>query len=689
MNYLIVNVYTDRGTVKGLSWQNLKAVRPDRYIAGFAIIGSLFLLGYGVGRSSPIAVGLALMLTCMIAVPSALWWQYHDRLSIRMHRLWSVKGSIILSTVFFLLLGLTFLVFAFRSDPNQRPATFFVLVTLMVGVTALAALSTQIRRQEYLVIFQVIVIGLVLAWTESLLFPDVIGADPWYHRALTNSVIATGALSTTPDLSAYVNFPIFHLTVASLSIMTGTEYRDAAMGSVALLQIVSNVLFVYLIAHLIFRKNPAIRMLAPLVMVITPLHIFMSFWSIPNGFSVIYILPVLFLIYSIANSNSRYSSSQFDLRVSVRCGKPDVLNRDELLHLSCDLLYCLIVLFLITLILAHTITAFFMAIVLFVAWAMFRYTSIDSPRRRGFPILLPIGYLVAVLVWWSRDSESISTLSQVLLNKFSIDTFSVYTDIEIPPFNPLSLGDQMIVYFTYFGFLVLPLLGLLYMLSRRGTHLSFNFGVVGITPIALVITTVVLNITLIQERWFYFSGVLNAISLVLTCLLLRPPLLAANPLTKKALHLFPVLLICLLTFAAITDPDSNIDNRLLVDGATPKTALTESELMAMSTTYGVFNRTVATDWYYADSQRFNGAQTKAYTFEVFLRNLTALKENVVLVRNDVVRPPVYLFSYRCLPYYELENALYGEGFSRVYDCGSTRGYLGFEQGDSLISATFK
>ena len=668
--------------MKGLSWQELKTFRLDRFIALFAVIGSIFLLGYGVGRSTAIAVGLALMLTCMIAIPSALWWQYHARLSIRVHRLWSAQAPIFLSTVFFSLLGLTFLVFAFRSDPNQRPTIFFVLVTLMVGVTALAALTTRIRRHEYLVLFQVIIIGLLLAWTESLLFPDVIGADPWYHRALTNAVIATGSLPSTPDLSAYVNFPIFHLTVASLSIMTGMGYRDAAMGSVALLQVVGNVLFAYLVAQQIFRKNPTIRMLAPLVMVITPLHLYMSFWSIPNGFSSIFLLPVLFLIYSIANSNTSFSSSRFDLRVAVQCGMPDVPKR---LHLSCDLLYFLVILFLITLMLSHTITAFFMVIVLFVAWAMFRFTSIGSPRQSGFPILLPIGYLVAVLTWWSRDSESVNTLSHVILNKFSIDTFSVYTDIEIPPFNPLSLGDQMIIYFTYFGFLVLPLLGLLYMLSRRGTHLSFNLAVVGITPIALVITTFVLNITIIQQRWFYFSGVLNAIGLVLTCLLLRPMLITENPLTKKAIQLLPVLLICLLTFTAITDPDSNVDNRLLVHGATPKTALSGSELMAMSTTFGEFHQTVATDWYFAETQKFNGVNTKAFTMDVFLRNLTALKENVVLVRDDTIRPPLYLFSYKCLPYYELDKALYGNGFSRVYDCGSTRGYLIFEEGDESKS----
>lgn len=655
-----------------LSWQNLGAVKPDRFIAGFAIIGSLFLLGYGIGRGAPIAVGLALMLTCMIALPSAFWLLYHDRLSIRVHRLWSNQSPLLLSTVFFLLLGVAFLVFAFRPDPNQRPAVFFVLVTLMVGVTALGALSAHVRRQEYMVLVQVIVIGLLLAWTQSLLFPDVIGADPWYHRALANVVISTGTFPTTPDLTAYVNFPIFHLVVVSLSLMTGLGYRDAAMGSVALLQVVGNVLFVYLIAFQIFRKKPAIRMLAPLVMVITPLHIFMSFWSIPNGFSVIFLLPVLYLVYSIANSDSTVSSSRFDLRVMARCGQTGTPKQ---LHLSCNMLYFLVVLFLITLMLAHTITAFFMVIALFVAWVMFRVTSIDSPRRTGFPILLPIGYLAAVMTWWSRDSESVRTLSQVLLNKFSIDTFSVYTDIDIPPFNPLSLGDQMIVYFTYFGFLVLPLLGLLYMLSRRGTRLSFNYALVGVAPIALVIATFVLNITLIQERWFYFSGVLNAISLTLTCLLLRPPLRSAIPLIKKALPLVPVLLICALAFAAITDPNSNVDNRLLVDGATPRTALTGSELTAISTTFEVYDRIVATDWYYADSQRFNGVLTKAYTFDIFQRNMTALKENLVLVRKDVVRPPLYLFSYKFLPYYDLDGALSERGFSQVYDCGSTQGYI--------------
>ena len=165
----------------------------------------------------------------------------------------------------------------------------------MAGVIACEIITSE-RRHAPLILIQVLLLGVSIAWSQLLIFPSLLGVDPWYHSALTNRIVSEGFI---PEGYSYSKLPLFHLMIAATSILADLPYKFATMASVSLGQIICNGVFVFLIADRLF-KNHRVGLLAALMVVIANHHIFMSYWSIPNAFAAVFIpdcpLPTLFQV---------------------------------------------------------------------------------------------------------------------------------------------------------------------------------------------------------------------------------------------------------------------------------------------------------------------------------------------------------------------------------------------------------
>ena len=197
--------------------------------------------------------------------------------------------------------------------------------------------SHRAGRHAGLILIQILLLGVSIAWSQLLIFPSLLGVDPWYHSALTNRIINEGFI---PEGYSYSKLPLFHLTIAATSLIASLPYKLANMVSVSLGQIICNAVFVFLIADYLF-KNHRVGLLAALMVVIANHHIRMTYWSIPNAFAVVFIPIVIYLALSTTKSNPRDINTLF---MSI-----------------------IMVLLMVVIILTHAIAAVCMAILLFVA----------------------------------------------------------------------------------------------------------------------------------------------------------------------------------------------------------------------------------------------------------------------------------------------------------------------------------
>ncbi len=629
--------------LRRLSGRLLKAPASfDLAIAYLAVAASLALLVASAARLSPLPIIPAVL----FGVPGVAWILSKGKAPLGGGQLLSEDGLHVIWGLFFLVLAVAIGAFILRVTPYSRPAIVFVLIPTMVCLVAAASLGVSQTWHEYVCLFQVILIGFFLSISQILLYPDVIGRDPWFHQALTTELLQTQALPTGPLFASYVHFPLFHLTMADMSLMTGLPYHFAALLAGTLPIVLVNCVFVYLLAGELFPRRRAVALLAPLLVVIVPMHIYMTYTPIPNGLAVIFMLPSLLLLYRSSSTPSRSTTS-------------------------------LLILLLGALILTHTICALFMAILLFVSWAAFRvHARLAHQPTECFPLLVPILFIVGLIAWWAVDpGQTIRTFLDLLSNRLSIDYFNPGELASLAqPIPPLS-SERLLAAATNFLFLYLPLMGMFCMLSRRGTKLTFNLVVLGAVPLALLTFTYVVYVAVAEDRMRYFAALLNGIAMAVTFLILYTGLSQRVGGTEHRAFAVLLLLLGSLSALSIVSPIASTDFQYLSGDLLPA-PLSESELVAASTARGAGYAPIRMDHYYSSAQQWTVPGTRDFTLNLYANNFSAAQPGLVLIRESIIHERISLLSYVEIPYYDVDQTLISRGFSKVYDVGTVRGYRG-------------
>jgi hypothetical protein len=612
-------------------------VVPDRILALSAVGISFVLIALSVFKASPVALLLALL----FGIPGAVWLLSKGKIPLGTGVPLSDDALFVVSGSYFLVLAGIVTLFALRELPYARPIQFFLLVPLLVGLTVIAALGACRPAHHVLCLVQTALIGVLLCVSQVLLFPDVVGIDPWFHKALTTTIAQTGFLPLDTNFAAYLHFPILHLTVAAMSMMTGLPYHLSAFLSGAVPIILIDCIFVYLVARELLPGRQAVALLAPLLVVVNPSHINMTLVMIPNGFAVIFLFPALYLLY----------------RSSGRLSRPTV---------------ALLVLLLGTLILTHTVSALFMAIILFVLWAAFRAHARFIEPAPCFPLLVPLVFTVALLAWWTFDSNSIAAFLDLISKRFTIDYFKPDELASIPRPATVLSWDVFVNHVANYLFLFLPLLGMLCMLSRRGTRLTFTHALLGLIPLAIVSLSYVMPVTTLEDRWLYFAAVMNGAAMAVTLFLLQAGFARASGGRNRLSLAILLVLLCAISTVAIINPIASVDFSPTGtnDGTAP---LIRSEIAALSASRDVWARPQSLDHYYYNTQEWTDPAAQDFTLSLYEKNFTSENRDLVMVR-ERIQSPEYIYSYTRIPAYDLDETLLSSGFSQVYDGGTVRGY---------------
>ena len=605
----------------------------DKTLAVAGVTFSIILIVYlsrEIGRVVYMLTGVLALISCL------LWLAIRKSHTFEFHLPESRTLTKICVICFFGLYTLSVLSVYLRPELYVRPLSYFILTALMAGVIA-CEIFTSGRRHAPLILIQVLLLGVSIAWSQLLIFPSLLGVDPWYHSALTNRIVSEGFI---PEGDSYSKLPLFHLMIAATSVLADLPYKFATMASVSLGQIICNGVFVFLIADRLF-KNHRVGLLAALMVVIANHHIVMSYWSVPNSFAAVFIPIALYLLFFRSIDYSR----------------------------TLSLILCIVVL--ATIILTHTVTAMCMAILLFVAWgALFVYRAYHSRAGNYALLMLPFCFAIAMFAWWTYASGSIGTLAHLIDWGFSIDFF-VKTPEEFRSYAAVvPLGEQVFNNLGMFLFFAFSFIGVFYMISRRGSSSSFTMAWVGVAPLAIGFFTLIAGHSVIEHRWWYFAQILLSIPLAVAIYTV------GTWKAKKPLHVYVfnfgfVAALCILM---ITSPPANVDNLSFSPNSHIRYAPTEAELKSITTLTDKWDGPIKSDEYLAGSQKFQYLQVSAFCQQIYSEDYLSLRDCIVVIRKDIVGRPFKFFSSIYKLDYNLDTKLEGLGFSRIYDSNSGCGY---------------
>jgi len=519
-------------------------------------------------------------------------------------------------------------------------------MAVMAGIIACQTLTSG-RRQVGLVLTEIILLGISVAWSQLLIFPSLLGVDPWVHSALTTDIVTFGSI---PEGYVYSRLPLFHLMIVASMLLTGLSYKFATMVSVSLGQIVCIGIFVYLITKTLFR-NSRIGLLAALLVIVANYQIFMSYWSIPNAYAAIFIPIVLYL-----------SFFKFEGRSNA----------------------CSILLFTIlfaVIILAHTITAVCMGIVLVIIWVIpIFYRIIHQQSESYVSLLIPIGFIIAMLAWWGYASGSLHSVGNLIDFGFSADTFVQTSDLVKNLATAVPLEEQLIGYLGLFLFFAISFIGFFYMISKKGNASTFTLAWVGIAPLAIGFFSLISGHTVIEERWWYFAQILLSIPLAVAIYAIG----TWKFTNKKLLFCFIFGTVMILSSLMFISPTANVDNHTFLPMTGSTAAYTQSEMVA---THFFASKSVGEISSNSDLSTNPSSSLFINVYQISPNRMNNLDTSLItgnypkdgsmkIFRTRWLSEPLKSGGYSLWIRPDFNEYISGLGFNRVYENPLMTGYIG-------------
>lgn len=609
----------------------------DKNLAILGIISSIILIIYlskNIGRMIYVLAGVFSFISC------AIWLIIGKNASLEFDQLQSRSLNLVLASLFFILFTFSILSVHFRLNLYERPLIYFILLSLMAGIVVLEILFSQ-EHQKYFILSQIIIIGLSVAWSQSLIFPSLLGVDPWWHQMFTSKIMEAGFI---PDGYSYSRLPIFQLSIALTSLITGLNYKFATMLSVSLAQIICNAAFIFLLGKFL-SNNYKIGLLASLLVIIANYHIYMSYRLVPTSLAAVFVPIVLYLLLKMKKDKPLYA-------------------------------VVLSIFFMTTLILTHTVTAMCMAIILFVSWAAFNLYNILYAKKERVPVSLTISVLftTTMFAWWTYASGHIKALAALIKWGFRIDHFvGAYTIEEALRYmENIPILEQFLCNVGFFSFFAISFIGVFYMISKKGNSISFIVAVTGVVPLAISYLSLIFKYWIIPERWWYFSQILLSIPLAIAVLLF-----VAQKKNSKFTSFSLFVFVSLLTFLIITSPIANVDSPVLSPNTGVRYAYTDSEMVGAAF-FAQSSEKISPDYDYTSvlSCYYDVNRKRILSFDDQLYTGQFLHDgSIKIIRKTIVERPFRLVGAVYRLNYDPNVVLSNSGFNKIYDNSAVTAYL--------------
>jgi len=216
------------------------------------------------------------------------------------------EGVKLLSLVYFILFIISLLVYYYRSNPYVRPTSYFVLLSIVAGITFVQVAvygNPERGTTKILVFIEIILIPFSFTLTQQALYKTVLGRDPWGHMVLVYQILDSNHIPSPSQAwaySVYTKMPEFHLLNAIMILIEGIRYKWSLV-LIGLATLTSIMLFIGAISSSLFREKGARLVLLSLLFIgISDNVLGMCGMSIiPNSVGAVLALAVLFIVIAL------------------------------------------------------------------------------------------------------------------------------------------------------------------------------------------------------------------------------------------------------------------------------------------------------------------------------------------------------------------------------------------------------
>lgn len=545
----------------------------------------------------------------------------------------------ILPILFFLLF--TFSIFSIHwSQLYLRPISYFILISSMTVIVFYEILYTK----SSLILFQICIIGVSLAFTEAYLFTGVIGVDPWWHQMFTLRLLS---LHSIPEDMLYSRMPLFHTEIALTSMITGFNYKNASLFSITLFQIIWDILFLFSLGSITFNKN--IGLLASLFVTVSNFHIDRGFAPVPTTMGICFVTLILYMLFR----EKKESRIEYNIIIFLVMG---------------------------ILILTHSLSSAILAVLLFIGYfSRIIYNIIFKENLFvSIPLKIPILFLISMFSWWIYSSGHFTELAEMIKWGFNADFFSGSIPSEVLEYSSeINIWEKLLANIGACVFFGLSFVGFFYMISLKCINKNaFVIAILSITPLTLAFFSLITGHSIIEGRWFYIAQILTSLLLSVTTLLMFGKKSIAN-ITIFGIFVF------ILTFFMITSPIANIDNREFYPDSGVRYAFTDSEIIGASFFVTHYSGIIASDYDFAVNPSssilinlYNIPYTRIRSIDESLYSSYFIKNSYIkLIRSEITKNPFRLSSGIFKLNYNITEPLDKSGHSRIYDNQGISAYI--------------
>jgi hypothetical protein len=561
-----------------------------------------------------------------------------------------------------------------RPLPMERPLWLFIMAALAAGTLATKIYTLpDTRWNRTMTLAEISALGLGLSLSVLSMFPGIVGQDPWVHQ---NFAIR---LSHDWDF-ANVNagMPLMSL-LSALGLLAGMAYRDTVMFILSPVQIVGDVILVYLIGKELL--NSRIGLMSVLVMVVGGWFVFYGYWIIPNTLAMTFALAVAYLFLKAHKTMDwRYASGGIAALVVVVYGHP----------LPILWLWILLAAFGVSFIVHHYLyqrhvklpkrAVGFMAglIVLPLAlWSVVSTTrdTIMSGLRQIAAILLPQPAQSVQVAVAKPISSDLSPMAVPAHPADGTPTDLMQNMLDKAHFPEFFLNSAGVLVFFVVAFV-----GVLYLASkRRGSIYGFTFAAAATCIVLLAaLPARIFSGMIFSDRWMYMGQITMAVPLAIALVV------AVNGIRqwflRSALAGLAVAIIC---FLSIIGLPANTDSRSISQNQIVRYGFSQGELDAARWAWYNRHGTIGIDpqyqyaFFYPDliGEGSPAGYLERITPYLEKGDFAGCNCSIILIRKEIVDEPFGWGDNRIYKLtYDPALVLAEQGWNEVYDNGEVYGF---------------
>ncbi|MBI5680850.1 MAG: hypothetical protein HZC47_08160 [Methanobacterium sp.] len=477
---------------------------------------SAFFLGFKLGADRLEQVSLILISA------TVLFFIFRGKFPKSIESLFSEGGIsktkfLLISIIFFSLF--IFSVLIINQDLYGRPLSFLVIISIITGLIAVQIVSTTNKRDYYLILFEIIILGILVRASVFYQFYGYIGGDPWSHAWSITLITDMGHV--TEEMKGYSNFPFMHLFITSAHYLTGLDIKNS-MFIAGLSQFLSFT-FIYLVVKEFLGDK--IGLLSFLILAVATYPVGIGFLIIPQSFGITYVVIVIYLVFIQKKIELTYKKIVYTIFT---------------------------ILFLTGIIFTHTIDSFAALIILLAIFSVDTFKmkvmeifGIVFEKKMYVTLTLIVFFSVFVIYYWMYSSGMMGVVGDSLKWGLSASDQAPAVSTIMESFTTTAMKMLPLYLFSF-----LALIGTLFTLKIKNFK---TISLYGWLVILFVFISVFLSLnSFLPARWFIY---------VMICLIV-PVVLAVMSISqispRKVTTVF--LLVILISFMWLTSYDANAQN---------------------------------------------------------------------------------------------------------------------------------